>query len=151
MLSLAVPPPIIGRALGYEGDLVSSSSLLSGRNEINKRHAVIGGHKLTLQGGGKGGGQAADDGGRYVAGGWRLDERRMEADMGRVQYPVERYVGIQDCHIHDWQPARQPTIPSSNATATVAEWLDRRFKYLKSGVGAMRNATTRVGASRRSR
>ncbi len=37
------------------------------------------------------------------------------------------------------------------ATATVAEWLDQRFKYLKSGVGALRNATTRVGASRRSR
>ncbi len=36
-------------------------------------------------------------------------------------------------------------------TATVAEWLDRRFKYLKSGVGALQNATTRVGASRRSR
>ena len=35
--------------------------------------------------------------------------------------------------------------------ATVAEWLDRRFKYLKSGVGALRNAATRVGASRQSR
>ena len=32
-----------------------------------------------------------------------------------VQYPAERYVGIQDCHIRDWQPARQPTIPSSDA------------------------------------
>jgi hypothetical protein len=32
-----------------------------------------------------------------------------------MQYPAERYVGIQDCHIRDWQPARQPTIPSSDA------------------------------------
>jgi hypothetical protein len=32
-----------------------------------------------------------------------------------LQYPAERYVGIQDCHIRDWQPARQPTIPSSDA------------------------------------
>ncbi len=28
--------------------------------------------------------------------------------------------------------------------ATVAEWLDRRSKYLKSGVGALQNAATRV-------
>ena len=34
--------------------------------------------------------------------------------------------------------------------ATVAEWLDRRSKYLRSGVGALRNAATRVGASCRS-
>ncbi len=33
----------------------------------------------------------------------------------QLQYPVERYVGIQDCHIRDWQPARQPAIPSSDA------------------------------------
>jgi hypothetical protein len=32
-----------------------------------------------------------------------------------MQYPVERYVGMQDCHICDWQPACQPAIPSSNA------------------------------------
>ncbi len=32
-----------------------------------------------------------------------------------LQCPVERYVGIQDCHICNWQPAHQPTIPSSNA------------------------------------
>ncbi len=32
-----------------------------------------------------------------------------------LQYPVKRYVGIQDCHIRDWQPARQPAIPSSDA------------------------------------
>ncbi len=35
--------------------------------------------------------------------------------------------------------------------ATVAEWLDRRSKYLKSGVGALQNAATRVGVSRQSR
>jgi hypothetical protein len=32
-------------------------------------------------------------------------------------------------------------------TATVAEWLDRCFKYLTSGVGALQNATARVDAS----
>jgi hypothetical protein len=32
-----------------------------------------------------------------------------------LQYPAERYVGIQDCHIRNWQPACQPTIPSSDA------------------------------------
>ncbi len=32
-----------------------------------------------------------------------------------MQYPVERYVGIRDSHIHNWQPARQPAIPSSDA------------------------------------
>ena len=68
MLSSAVPQPIIQRASGYEGDLVSSSSLWLGRNEINKRHAVIGGHKLTLKGGGKGGGK----------------RRKMVADMLRA-------------------------------------------------------------------
>ena len=39
----------------------------------------------------------------------------IQYSMSLLQYPVERYVGIQDCHIHDWQPARQPTIPSSDA------------------------------------
>ena len=85
MLSSAAPRPIIRRALGAtgdEGDLTSSSSLSSGHNKI-KKDAVFGGHKLTLQGGEKGGGQVADDGGRYIAGGLRQDERQTEAYVGR--------------------------------------------------------------------
>ena len=51
-----------------------------------------------------------------------------------------------------WRPLHiLDAIPvGGGCTATVAEWLDRRSKYLKSGVEALRNAVTRVGASRRS-
>ena len=44
-----------------------------------------------------------------------MDWVKLEIATIKLQYPVERYVGIQDCHIRDWQPARQPTIPSSDA------------------------------------
>ena len=81
MLSLAVPRPIIqcvSGATGEERDLASSLSLLSGCNKI-KKDAVFCSHKLTLQGGGRRGGDkrqkmGADtlrvDGGK-MSGGWR--------------------------------------------------------------------------------
>jgi hypothetical protein len=71
-----------------------------------------------------------------------------------------RGTGLKDAVMQFWKKRRNKLIHdyslvgyilSPNPTATVAEWLDRRFKYLKSGVGALQNATTRVGASRQSR
>ena len=78
-----LPWPIIGRPSGDEGDLVSSSSLSLGRNKIKKGTLSLAATNLLCRGEGRGGGHATEDGGRYVAGGWRQDEWWTEAYLGR--------------------------------------------------------------------
>ena len=54
--------------MGDEGDIAYSSLLLSGNNKIRKKTLSAADINLLQRGGRRGGGKAAENGGRYVAG-----------------------------------------------------------------------------------